>query len=170
MDVNITIPCLLLTCTETSLWELYQETGSREIRGHMFHVWDRNREAPMISYRIWLWTRTESLACRGTGGRKEGRNNELGLSASVLALSHPRLCPGGKQNLTPRLCVFELHSYELYAEILPWSSMAFWWEGANQQKGSGICSQHSAAHRQHFATLPGVGTVVFHWKLPFLEY
>ena len=29
----------------------------------------------------------------------------------------------------------------LYAEILLWSSMAFWWEGANQQKESGICSQ-----------------------------
>ena len=47
-------------------------------------------------------------------GSKEGRNDELRLLASVLAFSHPRLCPGGKQNLTPRLCVFELHSYELY--------------------------------------------------------
>ena len=25
----------------------------------------------------------------------------------MLALSHPRLCPGGTQNLTPCLCVFE---------------------------------------------------------------
>ena len=40
-------------------------------------------------------------------GRKEGRNHELGLGASVLALSQPRLCPGGKQNLSPHLCVFD---------------------------------------------------------------
>jgi len=49
----------------------------------------------------------------GKQGRKEGRNHELGLEASVLAHTQPRLCPGGKQNLSPRLCVFDFHSYEL---------------------------------------------------------
>ena len=31
-----------------------------------------------------------------------------------------------------------LHSYELYAKNLLWSSITFWWEGANQQKGNAI--------------------------------
>ena len=67
--------------------------------------------------RVSLTQLNSNLHCREfvrmVEGRKEGRNHELGLEASVLAHTQPRLCPGGKQNLSPRLCVFDFHSYEL---------------------------------------------------------
>ena len=45
-------------------------------------------------------------------GRKEGIMSS-GSGRLCLPISQPRLCPGGKQNLSPRLCVFDFHSYEL---------------------------------------------------------